>query len=730
MKKIILYILLFIFLVLFVSVGYFSIFGIKTKNFNNQIIDRVNKIDKNLVIELDKVQLYLNLKKLNIEAKTLNPKIFFKNQNIKIESINTLISLKSFLKREFALENLNISTKSNTIKNILSLIGVISNSPEIYVLQDKIKKGYLVADIKINFDENGKIKENFRLDGFVKDGQVDILRKYSANDINFLFKFQNNNYDFKDIKLSLNDLDFFSEKISLINENNNVSVNGSFENKILELDKNQILDLTKLFTKIEGFKKIKFSSKSDFSFTINNIFKIKDLSLVSILKIENLSFKNKKKGKYFFPEIKDKIFLKKQNVEVNLKDNIFSINGSGDILLQENIDKIKYSIIYQKKHYQIDTTLELDQNPLSLQFLNYQKPKNTSAIIKVKTLLNKDDEINFELIEIKEKANQILFENIFLDKDFKIIKIDNMILDYIDSEEKENKIILTRNKDNYNLIGKIFNANSLINRILKNNDNRSNLFKKNFKLNMEIDKVYLDRDNSLIGLKGDLNMVNNDIKSANIISEYSNNKKFNFSIKSNDDQKITTLFSEKAEPLVHRYNFIKGYEEGSLDFYSIKTNDKSVSTLSIFDFKLQELPALTKLLTLASLQGIADTLTGEGIRFNELEMNFTSNDNTMTIDELYAIGPAISILMSGYVDNDKLVSLRGTLVPATTINKTIGSIPLLGKILVGSKVGEGVFGVSFKIKGHPDDLETTVNPLKTLTPRFITRTLEKIKKTN
>ena len=47
---------------------------------------------------------------------------------------------------------------------------------------------------------------------------------------------------------------------------------------------------------------------------------------------------------------------------------------------------------------------------------------------------------------------------------------------------------------------------------------------------------------------------------------------------------------------------------------------------------------------------------------------------------------------------------------------------------MGSKTGEGVFGVSFKIKGPPKNLETTVNPIKTLTPRFITRTLEKIKK--
>ncbi len=134
------------------------------------------------------------------------------------------------------------------------------------------------------------------------------------------------------------------------------------------------------------------------------------------------------------------------------------------------------------------------------------------------------------------------------------------------------------------------------------------------------------------------------------------------------------------------------------------------------------------MLTLASLQGIADLLSGSGITFNEFEMNYRNKDNGLIIDEIYAIGPSISILMDGYIENDKLISLRGTLVPATTINKAIGSIPLLGKILVGGKTGEGVFGVSFKIKGPPKKLETTVNPIKTLTPRFITRTLEKIKK--
>ena len=139
------------------------------------------------------------------------------------------------------------------------------------------------------------------------------------------------------------------------------------------------------------------------------------------------------------------------------------------------------------------------------------------------------------------------------------------------------------------------------------------------------------------------------------------------------------------------------------------------------------MPILAKILTLASLQGVADLLTGEGIRFTDFEMLYSKEDNLIRVEEIYCIGPAISIMMDGYIEKDNLISLRGTLVPATTINRTISSIPLLGDILVGKKVGEGVFGVSFKIKGPPKDLKTSVNPIKTLTPRFISRTLEKIK---
>ena len=113
----------------------------------------------------------------------------------------------------------------------------------------------------------------------------------------------------------------------------------------------------------------------------------------------------------------------------------------------------------------------------------------------------------------------------------------------------------------------------------------------------------------------------------------------------------------------------------------------------------------------------------------ETNESLKENENVTTIKELLALGPSVSLHMEGYIEKKTgLISLSGTLVPAKMLNSLVSKIPVVGSILVGDKVGEGVFGVSFKMKGLPRNIKTTVNPVKTITPRFITRALEKIKK--
>ena len=82
--------------------------------------------------------------------------------------------------------------------------------------------------------------------------------------------------------------------------------------------------------------------------------------------------------------------------------------------------------------------------------------------------------------------------------------------------------------------------------------------------------------------------------------------------------------------------------------------------------------------------------------------------------------------LEGRVGKEDFVSLNGSLAPANTINNIVREIPVVGKILTGKK-GDGIFGASFKIKGK-DNLKVEVNPIKTLTPRFIQRFLKILKK--
>ena len=80
---------------------------------------------------------------------------------------------------------------------------------------------------------------------------------------------------------------------------------------------------------------------------------------------------------------------------------------------------------------------------------------------------------------------------------------------------------------------------------------------------------------------------------------------------------------------------------------------------------------------------MVDALSGEGLSFEKLEISIEKNEQVLNLKELYAIGPSISILMEGYVETKTgLVSLRGTMVPAKTLNKFLSKLPIVGDILI------------------------------------------------
>ena len=715
--------LISIFLILII---FLSTIGIKTNKLNNQIQNQLEKVNKDFRIELKDVSIILDPLKFKLNLKTIGTNLKYKNREIQLEKIESNISLKSILSNEFSLKKLIISTKPIKVKNLISLFRILNNDPKLLIAEQFIKSGYLIADINIEFNNEGKIKDNFYINGYVKNGNVNLLRKAKLSKMNFNFNLNKNEFAINDFSFLLNNKNFLIPQLRSQYLNDKFVVSGKAYNKRLILSENDLkkfIDTQHLNLKLEN---IELSSESQFSFDVDKNFKFNDVIVKSNISLDNLELSNKFPLKQFFPQFENKINFKNHKINLEYKKDFLLVEGEGDFLIKEN-DKIEYKILKQKEIVDFSSVLKISNNKIKFAILNYQNEDNSNMKINIIGKKNLKKNFLFKEISLTEKNNNIVIKNLLLNNTNKIQKIDKIDLDYTDKENIKNKILIVEKNKNYILQGETFNGNQLIENLLKSSNKNENIFSENFKIDINIKKVNLDKDNILKNLKGFLILKDNKVSEANLDSRFLSKKKIKLTIKTVNGEKITTLFSGEAKPFIDRYKFIKGFDDGSLDFNSISKGNNTNSVIKIYDFKLKELPALTKVLTLASLQGIADVLSGEGIRFNEFEMNFSNKNQLMSINEIYAIGPAISILMEGYVESDKLVSLRGTLIPATTLNKVIGSIPFLGNILVGKKTGEGVFGVSFKIKGPPEKLETSVNPIKTLTPRFITRTLENIK---
>ena len=713
---------------IFITLTYLSIFGVETDKFNSQITEKIRKFDKNLEVELKEIKLILDPFQFKLQAKTIGTNLINQSKKIEIENIKTQLSLKSLIEDKFSIENLEISSKSLELKNLISFLRSFKNTPELFIMEKAIKKGYLIADIKLEFDSNGNIKSNYEINGLVKDVELNLLKKYNLHKLDFIFDYSRNNFLVKDLNFKFDKIGFSSEKVSIKKRKDDFIVDGTFAHKKSDLDKRNIDLLVKPFLPNFEIEKISLTSNNNFSFEIQKGFKFQNFKINSTILVHELIIPNNLKLKRFFPKQKKTISLLDQKIKLQYEKNNFTIEGNGNLNYQNENDDIEYFFSNKNKTENFEITLKIKDNPFKVDYLNYKKKEKNEVILNFKGSKNRNNELVIETFNLNEDENYIKIKDLVFNEKFQISRLDEVNLDYLDDDKQKNSIRLKRNKKKYFLTGSSFNADNLIEDLLSDDDKDTKIIDINSNLKIDVKKIFLDSEYYLSNFKGDILIKNKEIYKADLIGSFSKNKKLKLTINKDNNNKITTLFVDEAKPIVKRYKFIKGFDEGSLDFFSSKKSKKSVSQIKIYDFKLKELPILTKILTLASLQGIADILSGEGIRFTEFEMNFKNEGDLMTIEEIYAIGPAISILMEGYVEKNKLISLKGTLVPATTINNFIGSLPMLGEILVGKKTGEGVFGVSFKIKGPPKNLKTSVNPVKTLTPRFITRTLEKIKK--
>ena len=166
----------------FIFIIYLSTIGIETKRLNKQISNKIKNIDENLIINLKEIKIILNPLKFELNIK---PSVQIKSRGkvLEIEYIKTQIPLSSLFKEKFLIKNLEISSKLLEIEDLISFVSPIIINFTFLIRQSK---RFSIADIKLN-DVEGNIKDDFQINGFIKDTKIQILKKYELKKLDFNF---------------------------------------------------------------------------------------------------------------------------------------------------------------------------------------------------------------------------------------------------------------------------------------------------------------------------------------------------------------------------------------------------------------------------------------------------------------------------------------------------------------------------------------------------------------
>ncbi len=725
MKRAFIKLFILIFFVLSIFTIFLNFYGIETKRFNNLVESEIKNLNKNINVTLNKIKIKFDFKNINLYFETNNPKVIFVDSYIPVEKIKVYLNLKKLLKNQKNIDEVKIDIKEVDYKNLNGLIKIIKPSNFKSILLENIKGGTIKSNLILKFDKDFKIT-SYEIDGYVRNLKSQ-YKNFNINKSSFIYTIRNKSGEITNFSGKINKIAFNKAKIEYENENGIILNIKSDLNGVINKD-NIINFLTKDQKSYLSDFDLKYITNSSHTLNIklDNNFKIKSYKYniqksSDILKLKfktpiKSNFLNKEIENFEIKDINLKSTVSSDNKDVLSFKGIYNLNNSE----YENIS-VESKFTKKSKKFLVNFSSKVN---VFIPILNYNN--NKSKFNVVLDLINSEKFYELKKFSFEQGKNRIKVDNFKLNKNFKIISLKNMQVETFYNDKINNQFEIDIGKK-INIIGSKYDATNLLN-LLDGSEKKQSVLKG---LNKEIKISFDNLQNSynpitkfnLIG-----KLIDGSFTKISSKGEFEDGKYLDISLKKipNSNKKIFEIYSDYPKPLLSNYKFFNDLQGGKLLINSTFDDKFSETKIKIEKFKVINAPALVKLLSLADLGGMADLVSGEGLSFDDMEIQIEKNKNSLKIKELYAIGSSISILMEGFRDNStNIISLRGTMIPAKNINKILSKIPVVGEIIIPKEVGEGLFGVSFKIKGEPGNLKTTVNPVRTLTPRFIQKAIEK-----
>lgn len=245
------------------------------------------------------------------------------------------------------------------------------------------------------------------------------------------------------------------------------------------------------------------------------------------------------------------------------------------------------------------------------------------------------------------------------------------------------------------------------------------------KLTIDAKQTWVSDKGTLSDLKAELYRGKDGKWSGKVNGKVKDGKTLTVDARRVSNARDVTLRTENAGAFLSTFDFTDTIRSGELQMTAtIPDGEQPISgTVNIKNFNVVNTPVLARLISVASLTGIADLINDTGVSFWSLDAPFAVDDDLISLNEFRAAGPSFGINGSGVVNSEShAIAMKGKLIPFNAVNRVITDIPVLGD-LFGGKDG-GILAMNYGIKGTLEEPDVSINPLSALIPGSISDALD------
>jgi len=241
--------------------------------------------------------------------------------------------------------------------------------------------------------------------------------------------------------------------------------------------------------------------------------------------------------------------------------------------------------------------------------------------------------------------------------------------------------------------------------------------KQTIALDVELKRVLGSYGTTAFNVDLDLAMRNGDLTRVNFQANLGGSRAISVTTNPAPEGRVMTVAFNDAGTLLRLlgvYSQIEG-GEGSLVLNQNTKEKYDVGRLQLRRFAIIDEDKVAEIL--GNHQGSKSLIARRNkLEFKSAQVDFVRRSDRVQVTEGLLAGDTVGGTMRGFIYTDKRqYDLTGTYVPLFGLSNAFQKIPVFGQLL-GGRRGEGLFGVTFAVRGGLEKPDFRINPASALVP--------------